>query len=68
MIGGSAGHFLHKFDHRLPSVAIGTGIIFSCLPIWFVMNMNYDNNTHMLKAPIALFSAGVLTILSLPIE
>jgi predicted MFS family arabinose efflux permease len=68
ILGGYTGHFLYKRDSRLPPIAMGCCIILGCVPMWFIINMDYGGGIHILKASFIMFLTGVLLIVPVPIE
>jgi len=67
VLGGTLGHFLYKYDVRFPSIVMGISIILSCFPMWYIIS-SVDSESNLGIASVAMFSAGVLTIIPIPIE
>ena len=69
VIGSTIGHFAYKKDVRLPSILMGTSILATILPMYFLINMTFDRGTSSLaKASILTFVAGFFSIFPVPIE
>ena len=68
LIGGYIGHLLYKKDKRYPSLAMGSTITLSAVPMWFIINMTYDGDSKVVNASIIMILSGILAVFPLPIE
>ena len=73
IIGGLLGHILYKIDHKLPLVATGSRIVLSCVPMYFIINMEYGDGEsggvgQILNVSVAIIFTGILAIAPPPIE
>ncbi len=67
ILGGVLGHVLYKKSPSFPPLVMGSTIILSCVPMWFMIN-SVSSTTRIAVTTIVGFSLGVLTIISVPIE
>jgi predicted MFS family arabinose efflux permease len=68
VLGGLLGHFLYKRDVRYPPLVMGTSILLGCLPMWYIIDAVSYSESNVGVASMAMFVAGALTILPIPIE
>lgn len=68
VVGGSIGYCLYKKDNRLPPIAMGVSILLGCIPMWFIINIEYKEKLQIVYASVAMFFAGILSIVPIPIE
>lgn len=69
IIGSSMGHFFYKKDVRYPALLMGSSIILTTVPMYFVINMKYDKDGAGIATASAMtFLAGLLSIFPIPIE
>ena len=69
IIGSTLGHFTYKVDVRLPALLMGVSVILTCLPMFFVINMSYEEaDGSIATASAMVFVSGLLSIIPIPIE
>ena len=66
-VSGFLGHFTYKRDVRYPSLVMGTSLMLSCVPMYFLINWVDETKDLSLVAALGLVT-GSLAVIPVPIE
>lgn len=67
--GSILGHCFYKKDNRLPALLMGVPILLTCVPMYFLLRMEFnDNGGSVALASFLTFLSGFLSIFPVPIE
>ena len=64
---GFIGHYAYKKDIRLPPIIMGTSLLLSCIPMYFLINKVDGDSSVASVAAVALLT-GFLSVIPVPIE
>mmetsp|Transcript_25900 Transcript_25900/g.39196 ORF Transcript_25900/g.39196 Transcript_25900/m.39196 type:complete len:118 (-) Transcript_25900:927-1280(-) len=67
--GSILGHCFYKKDNRLPALLMGVPILITCVPMYFLLRMEFDNNAASVAlASFLTFLSGFLSSFPVPME
>jgi len=66
-LGGALGHMTYKIDKRIPPLIMGSSLVLSCIPMYFLINWVDETKSLSVVAVLGMIT-GALATIPVPLE